>query len=146
MGADVARVSDAVGDVCIMTAAPDNLDALTNAELDAQLAALLPPPEHVWVETNDADECERCGMASWQDPAPCRIWWTHNPQEVLRLLDTLGPQWGVTIERIPEWPEHPWQVQLEDDDHCYLGRAKEFGRAAVMALIRAKRAERETAA
>jgi hypothetical protein len=49
-------------------------------------------------------------------------------------------KWHTTAEHIADRPL-PWHVLCEDGDHCYVGRATSFGRAAVLASIRAKWAQ-----
>lgn len=73
----------------------DELDSLTDQQLNDVLSLLLPVPAHRWVETtSDSDECEHCGRAKWQDERPCCIWWTSNVAEVLALLDRISPDWS----------------------------------------------------
>lgn len=59
-----------------------------------------------------------------------------NANAVLPWLE----KWHTTAEHIPDRPL-PWEVLCEDDDYCYVGRAASFGRAAVLAVLRAKRAQ-----
>jgi|SRR5688572_17203357 len=54
-------------------------------------------------------------------------------------------KWQVTAEHIADRPLS-WHVLCEDDELCYVGRAKTFGRAAVLASIRAKLAQAPAAA
>ena len=48
--------------------------------------------------------------------------------------------WHITAEHLADRPL-PWHVSCEDDEHSYVGRATSFGRAAVLAAIRAKWAQ-----
>jgi hypothetical protein len=46
-------------------------------------------------------------------------------------------KWHTTAEHIRD-RQLPWQVLCEDDHQCYVGRAASFGRAAVLAALRAQ--------
>lgn len=121
----------------------DDLDSLTDTELSDTLAALLPPPEHRWVGTNDADECAHCGLASWQDDRPCQIRWAWNTVEVMRLLRTMRhvtvymnhgqfDRQGRSADGVTVCIDEKWDL---------AATAPTFERAAVLAIIRALRAD-----
>lgn len=78
-----------------MSAPDDELDGLSDNDLNETLSALLPAPEHRWVESlSGADQCHHCGYESWQPKQKCRVWWCGATDEVLKLLNRLGPEWS----------------------------------------------------
>lgn len=121
----------------------DNLDTLTDQQLNGVLAALLPPPEHFMQETGDGSCCKHCGLESWEDDRPCSIWWCAATDEVIKLLSRISLDWSTRT----------YGGTTQVDAH-FVGPRKGSGRghsstlakAGVLAAIRALRSTGETRA
>ncbi len=112
---------------------PDNLDTLTDQQLNDVLAALLPPPEHLLHETvGGSDYCDHCGWEPWQQEKECRIWWCGATHEVVKLLDQQGEWFCTHVGELPECNSHIIAIGTSEA----TGAAKTFTRAGVIALIR----------
>jgi hypothetical protein len=71
------------------------------------------------------------GTGTFRLPSFCT-----NANAVLPWLEN----WRTTSEHIKE-RALPWHVLCEDGEHCYVGRAATFPRAAVLAMLRARRGQ-----
>ena len=110
----------------------DQLEAMQDQQLNELFA------KHVCnysMLTSVIDGATLCGVrgapgsGAFHLPAFCT-----NANAVLPWLE----KYHTTAEHIADRPLQ-WHVLCEDDQHCYVGRATGFGRAAVLAALRAKR-------
>lgn len=124
----------------------DSLDSLTDSQLNDALSALLPAPEHNWVESRfGPDDCAHCGVAQFEHEdavggKPCKgPWWTSSSGEVLKLLSRLSPDWssrtygGETAVRLHFVGVYPGET--------FCGVGSTLARAGTIAAVRALRAD-----
>lgn len=115
----------------------DELDGLTDAQLNETLAGLLPPAEHRFVESKyGPDECVHCGAAPFDEDKGCRVWWTASADEVIKLLGRLSPDWSMRTYG----GESEVRLHFVGPAQTTVAGWAAFPRAGVLAAVRALRA------